>query len=533
MLGPNGERGPWADRGRERWQCKTESGVSVLYRVYLSADDRGNKTSPADTEPRLEEKMKNLMRVLCLPLSFLSVLAGCQMSLFYQTLGNKVLAPPLSIAPPSVVTRPGGVVTFIATGGTPPYTFSLAAVGTAPPAPTINSTTGAYIAGSTLGTDSIQVIDKTSAKATAKVTVTAAVTNVDYTVASASFPTTDIAGFTLAGGYRFTIQNIGVAPGTQQVSWWVFMSPTNTLGGGAAILENGTTGALGPGATANIGVSWTWPSVTGTYYLFVVLAANDDLNQSNNTFGPLTETLTAPQVDYTIVGPGGITTAGSTISGTFQIRNIGTNDGTQNVAWAVYASVFNVLNASAIRIASATTGPLNAGITSIPPIAFSSGPLASGNYYLIATVSSPEDVNPVNDTVVTAIPTAVGLNEAPSGLHDNPLLTNAFNLGVTLQPGMILSLAGSLLSSESDDIFAFNTGTATTITFSMVWTGSYNVNFQTMSGPSTYLSGNGVLGGSSLTWTWTVDVGNANRWLDIQNPALANVGPYTLLIQAN
>jgi hypothetical protein len=176
---------------------------------------------------------------------------------------------------------------------------------------------------------------------------------------------------------------------------------------------------------------------------------------------------------------------------------------------------------------------LNAGVTSAAINFTGTWPAASGNYYVIVQVTSSEDVNPANNSGVSGSQTAVGLDEAPSGLHDSPLLTNAFDLGVTLQPGMTFSLAGTLLGTESNDIVAFNTGTAGSVTFSMVWTGNNDVQFQTMSAPSTSIAGTGIAGGSSLSWTWTVDAANAPRWLDIQNPLLANIGAYTLVIQAN
>ena len=478
-----------------------------------------------------------IFRGFLLALALFFSLAGCTQMGFYSVLGDKLVVDTLSVGPTNVTVQPGGTITFVATGGNPPYAFSIASVGSAPPAPTL-TTAGVYVAGSTKGTDTIEVTDASGTVAAATVSVTSAVTNVDYTVTAASFPTTGTSGNTIPAGSTFILSNAGSAGGTKPVSWWVYMSTSSTLGSGASVLTSGTTAALGPGATSSVNVSWTWPAGSGTRYLFVMVAAADDLNQANNTFSvPATVALNPSQVDYvvpTVTGPGGSAAAGSAVSGTFQFRNAGTNNGGQNVTWSVFASMDNVLDASDVLVASGSYGSaLNAGVTSSVVTFNGNWPSASANYYLIVHVAAADDLDPLNNSGVSASQTAVGLNEAPSSPHDSALLTNAFNLGVTLQPGMTVSMAGSVLSSESDDIIAFDSGTASTITFTMIWTGSFDVQHSIMTAPSTYLSGSGVVGGSSLSWTWTVDAANTPRWLDIKNPLLANVGAYSLVISAN
>src|SRR5208337_3392063 len=108
---------------------------------------------------------------------------------------------PLVLTPASATINSGGGLTFVATGGTAPYTFSITSSGSAPPAPTINPVTGVYKAGSTLGVDvdTIRVTDAAFATATASVTVTNAVTNVNYTVIGATtfLPTTGTAGLAI------------------------------------------------------------------------------------------------------------------------------------------------------------------------------------------------------------------------------------------------------------------------------------------------------------------------------------------------
>ncbi len=83
----------------------------------------------------------------------------------------------LAISPVTVSMGPGGGLTFVASGGTAPYTFSLTA---GSGSPTIDAGTGAYVAGASIGTDTILVQDSAvpPATATASVDVTAATVTV-------------------------------------------------------------------------------------------------------------------------------------------------------------------------------------------------------------------------------------------------------------------------------------------------------------------------------------------------------------------
>jgi hypothetical protein len=77
----------------------------------------------------------------------------------------------LAISPARVIVRPGGKLTFVASGGTGTgYTFSFASSGDNASGATLNGATGAYVAGPrTIKTDTVTVTD--SGAATAKATV--------------------------------------------------------------------------------------------------------------------------------------------------------------------------------------------------------------------------------------------------------------------------------------------------------------------------------------------------------------------------
>lgn len=685
---------------------------------------------------------------------------------------------PLAITPSSVSLNAGGSMTFVATGGTPPYTFSLTATGSNPPMPTINATTGAYTAGSTIGSDTVRVTDSLSATSTATVNVTAAVTSVNYAIQSVNLPSSGVGGAAVPGGFSFTIQNIGSANGSQQVLWWVFLSPTATPGSGTVLLQSGSATQLNAGASQSVPLSWTWPSVPPvlpgqTRYLYIMISAADDLTTGNNTYTSSSFTVSPPNIDYVVlsVASTGSTQAGSPISGTFslhnsgsdnggqpvtwtayvspnsgatidgsavvidsgstgalsaggtqavsfggtwpssaatyylkvavsssdqvnttndsqvspaylttnvdyivsglnntggliaggplagnltitntgsangsqtvtweiyastspslgagstfitsgttpqlnaglsssaipfsgtwpsaagsyyivakvsatddpttgdnttaigaltvspanvnyavtsvtytggtpnpastvngnlQFSNIGANNGTQPVTWQVFASLNGTLDASDTLVAWGTYPPLNAGASS-SVISFSGvWPLIYGNYFLIATVTAPVDVdtNTTNNVGVTGSAQPVGFfgeTEPNSDIN----LTNANNLGITLQPGMSVSISQGVSMNTADlyDIYAFNTGTATSVTFSLSWAGNRNMTIYVMDSPAHSVMGVGITSATSLSMFWSpVDAAGTTRYIAVENTGIQTIATYTLIISAN
>jgi hypothetical protein len=159
------------------------------------------------------------------------------------------------------------------------------------------------------------------------------------------------------------------------------------------------------------------------------------------------------------------------------------------VTWIAYASTSNVLDASAFQIASGIQGPL-AGLATSAVIPFSGvWPLHYGSYYLIVSVSAPEDSNSGNNSGATATATTIGVfNEVPTEPNDDYTnLTNYFDLGVTLKPGMTLLVTGTLNASavppDIDDVLRFKTGTAASISLYMSWTGNHVVELFFLKGP--------------------------------------------------
>ncbi len=463
----------------------------------------------------------------------LLILSGCENFNFYSLLGNKI--DPLVISPPSVSLNVNGGVTFVAHGGVPPYVFSITAAGSGSPA--VDPSSGLYTAGSTVGTvDVIQVQDASAATSSATVNVISAVTNVDYDVSASTFPANAVGG-TAISGCDFTIRNHGTAAGTRQISWWVFLSASATLTSGATVLAQGTSTQLGAGITATITPTGNWPLAVGTQYAYVMISAGDDLNPGDNIYSGPSIAFTASAPDYTVATvniTGGGTSVGGPVTGSFTLQNSGSAQaGSQPVSWTAFASIDGTLGSDDTFVASGITGPLAAGASSAPIAVNGSWPLRFGNYCLMVTVSAADETATANNTNFS-VSQAVGIFDESAGLHDDILaLSNPFDTGVTLQPGMSIQVTGTLTGSESDDVIAFNTGTAIGITFSMVWIGAQNVMLRSMTAANVFQGTASVTGGTSAILVWQGPPLATQQWIDINNSSLVNVGNYALTISAN
>jgi len=556
-------------------------------------------------------------------------------------------------APPFPVSMgPGGSLSFIATGGTAPYTFILTASGSGSPLINDGGIPGAYVAGASTGTDTIQVQDSAlpAATATATVNVTAAMVTVNYSLdeASFNFPANGAAGSGVPIGASFRIQNALLADGTEPISWWVYLSDDGTLGSGDTLLDAGSRGPLAAGSWADVPFSGTWPLSSGLKYLFVMISAADDLDPGNNiSSGSNAVTLAPPDINYvvTAVTPGADTTAGGDLDGTFDLANNGTSDGNQPVSWTVYISTNDTWEAVDPVVDAGVTPKLDAGFAQ-PGILFNgTWPDVPDPYYLIVKVSASDEPSPADtmgNTRATSLPVSVlapivdyavsnvtysGPISTPSGTaaagsfqysnslgngvqwvswivyastdqllsgDDLPVASGsarpltlgesriipfngvwpltwgnyyliawvgsseekaatlgnnwaskanpAISVGIfdeTLTDPPIVVVPplgnGSMDSSDVDDMFAFNTGTASTLTFHMTWSAPPNqdVRFFPMDGPNSFLSGVGVTGANHITWVWTPDAGSAPRWWDVENTSSKNIGPYLLIITAN
>ena len=465
-----------------------------------------------------------MKQAFALALVALAALGGCNNSAFFTTLGNKIEVPQLLISPTTATVPANGSTTFSASGGVPPYTYSI----TSGPG-TINAGTGLYTAPASPGVAVIQVKDKQGTTATAVANpVTYAVTAVNNT------------GLLFAGGAaagNFTIQNQGSSNGAQQISWTVYASPTSTLGSGSSVIQSSTTPALPSGNSSTVPFAGTWPTTPGAYYLIASITSTDSAGASLATAS--TFAVVAAQVSYTVTAVNYIsasTTPGGAVSGNFQYHNGGPNNGIQNVSWQAYASTTTSLTATPAPVLIASgigAPPLNNGVTS-GLIPFSgSWPLVYGNYYVVIklTVQVDNDTSG-NNLGATGTSTPVGIYSV--GTPHAPY-TSPYNLGIAFQPGMIISVTGTLSSVDPTDFLEYSTGTAASLTFSATWspsaTGALQVADPTtgtaLSGPIAYTATT-----SASLGPWTVDLPATSRLFNISSSG-PYTGAYVLIVTAN
>ena len=320
----------------------------------------------------------------------------------------------LSIAPSSANLNVTGTLNFIATGGTPPYNFSIQTAGSAPG---VSVTAGGlYVAGQSVGADVIKVTDSLLATSTATVNVVSSVSTVDYTVESAPPPVLPAAGTgqtALPGGQSFKIKNVGTGTGGQPVKWWVFMSPNPAPGSGAILLANGSVAGFAPASPATVALSWTWPSpptlAPESVYLHFMVSAADDFQAANNIYStPSTITLSPPDVKYTVssVTNTGPIASGGALAGSFNVDNFGTNDGSQVIYWTAYVSTdsTNVIDGSCVPVASGSRAGITAS-SSVPVPFTGTWPVTPGAYYLKVATSASDDTTAGDDSKASTVVT--------------------------------------------------------------------------------------------------------------------------------
>jgi hypothetical protein len=395
------------------------------------------------------------------------------------------------------------------------------------------------------GTVVIRVTDKKKKTSDATINVTPTGANVDYTVDSVSSAGPYLAGNAING--TFTLENVGSANGSQPVSWSAYVSTNAALDAGDTLVASGTTGHLDshvPTPVSIVPITANWPNTIGaTYYLIVSVAAADDTGPTINTGASPGCVLSAPDVDYTVtlVGYTGGTTAavlGNVSGASFQFRNKSSNNGSQPVIWTAYASASGFVDGAAVVMASGISQPLPASTTS-GTITITGGkwPKHYGTYDLVVLVSAPGeiDTDSTNDSKAYGTLTFVGyVNESePNNDAAGLSSANVQDLGITLQPGMSVLVTRILADVDTHDVFAFNTGSAASVSLYMSWAVSQNVtlNIKKDTPIVTTVATTTTAAGTSLSLGWNVDVAPIRRWIDVANPLGETA--YTLIITGN
>jgi hypothetical protein len=358
----------------------------------------------------------------------------------------------LALSPSTLSATVNSSATFVAVGGTGPYTYSFQSTGSG--SPDINPATGYYVAGSSEGTDVVRVTDALAATATANVTVAAVASAVNYEVTStAALPASGVAGAVIPGGSTFRVTNVGLGGGAATVDWKVYLSADATLDGGDLVVKGGTTGQLASLAFTDVLVSGSWPAgPVGSGYLIVTVAAADDTSPGNNTSTPKAFTLQPRPVDYHVpsVNHTGGSTTGLAVNGNFTVENQLSAAGSSDFSWYVYASVDTTVGVGDYLLQWGSHAPLAGGGSDVISLTSAFWPTIPAMYRLLVWVSAADDTVGTNDTGWTSQVDVTG--EPPDNVDYQaaaPVNTGGTVAGGAMNGTFQLTNTGSFAGSQT------------------------------------------------------------------------------------
>jgi hypothetical protein len=109
----------------------------------------------------------------------------------------------------------------------------------------------------------------------------------DYKITTPNFPPTGTPGAALIAPRNFLIEEEDNNPGTQPITWRVYISEDTVLGVGDVEIDSGTIGplgALGSHLVDEVQLTGSWPGGYGKYYhLIATVTADDDEDPINDT----------------------------------------------------------------------------------------------------------------------------------------------------------------------------------------------------------------------------------------------------------
>jgi hypothetical protein len=396
------------------------------------------------------------------------------------------------------------------------------------------------------------------------------VANIDY-YADAISAAPGVAGDTLS--CSFDLNNGGSDASSNIVTWNLYVSANNVLDAGDALAATETAGPLGatPSSTSINPAGATWPITPGNYFLIVEVESSEDVAAGNDgndvAVTAATISVIAPQVDYTISqveyqAGGGELAPGQPFNGRFTYANNGVlaaDNGARELSWTAYASTDITLDAEDVGVASGNgLTPMTVGQTSAFVNFTGTWPLDYGDYYLIVKVSSLDDEqDSSNDWGVSGSPITVGVYtesepndeyiELPGGPGGYDIVFgDTPTTPIVLQPGMSVMIMGTGIgSSDKNDTFMFNTGSANIITFTLSWNSGQDdldIWVYAAGGPVPAAPYIIAIGGlvdllsASITLGTGTDQFTANQdlWFNVfYNKMGGSAGAYTAIITAN
>ncbi|MCP5514617.1 MAG: hypothetical protein H7A26_04045 [Spirochaetales bacterium] len=373
---------------------------------------------------------------------------------------------------------------------------------------------------------------------------------IDYVVSNVSrtFPT-------VSGGSSvsetFTITNIGGEDGAMDITWTAYASLNTVPDAGEEIGSGIITGGLDIGASmTGITAVGTWPEASGNYYLIIKSFSNDEVNQGDYAYNPQTTQVASPP-DYTIESPvftamtaGGninetlLSAAGGTSPG-FSIRNLTANPGIQTINWKIYKSADTAVGTGDTVVASGSLAPL-AGNTVSGPLSFNDTlPGSRGAHYYIIQISSPDDSDFTNNTLVSPLTyywSVNGNSESDTNEDDNSLST-ADDFFIRLNPGDTVNIQGLVDTSTSNDLFLVRTGPSTgRLNIALTWaTGANDLDFYIYQSLPTVINSStlNTFNSEPTVPPLAINVNpNSSYLIQVRATPSSNLGaPYTLTVE--
>lgn len=330
-------------------------------------------------------------------------------------------------------------------------------------------------------------------------------TTVVYSIAVPDFPDNSNVSTEYSGS--FSILNSGNGDGAS-VTWKLYLSSDNQFQTTDTEVDTGIVAGIKASSFTEVEFSGTWPETAGSYFLIIVIEGSNITTSTNNKEVSdeivISEGSTITDgVDYKVLSASypNDSKISTNFTGTFDIFNVGNQNGSAAIDWKVYLSTDNVFQNTDTLIDSDQISALNA--SSLIKITFSgTWPSTTGDYYLIIILSASDDVDTTNnDDISTAITISEGGGEETGEVDyailapvypTNSAIDTAFNGSFYIQNIGQLDGSASVdwkvyisdnstfentdTLADSGQILALNSVTSSQITFSGTWpssTGNY------------------------------------------------------------